>query len=102
MSDWAQGDIIRISGYRGLFLIISNNTFIRATGVFHVCPVSERLENGPLHIAIRGKNGCCGTAACEQLKLIDPDARSCSRTDAIPYSQLMDISDAVQGMFEYD
>jgi mRNA interferase MazF len=39
---------------------------------------------------------------CEQIKLIDPGSRSCKRIDRLSYGQLMNISDALQGIFEYD
>ena len=98
-----QGDIIRISGFSGkLFVVISKNAFIRATGVFHVCPLVNGMHDGPLHIPVNGVNPCAGTVICEQIKLIDPAARRCSWTDHLPYGDIMNISDAIQGIFEYD
>ena len=38
----------------------------------------------------------------EQIKLIDPAARGCHRVDRLTYASVMDISDALQGIFEYD
>jgi mRNA interferase MazF len=38
---FSQGDIIKIHGYKGKFIIVSKNAFIKATNVFHVCPVFE-------------------------------------------------------------
>lgn len=103
MTDYYQGDIIRISGYKeNCFLIISKNSFIQATGVFHVCPIMKSLAVGPLHIAVAGKEGTKGTAMCEQMKLIDPGKRNCTKTDRISYEDIMNVSDAIQGIFEYD
>ena len=99
---YAQGDIIKISGYQGRFLIVSKNAFIAAAHVFHVCPLFDDLKAGPVHIPVNGKNGFKGTAICEQIKLIDPDARNCSREDSLPYGQIMEVSDVIQGLFEYD
>lgn len=100
--DFSQGDIIKISGLEHKFIIVSKNAFIKATGVFHVCPVAERLSQGPLHIAIEGKNGVQGIVLCEQIKMIDPSARGCNKVDWVSYDAIMNISDAVQGIFEYD
>jgi len=100
--EWSQGDIIRIQGYRNDFLVISNNSYIRATGFFHVCPLLQDVTEGPLHISIHGDQETSGTAICEQIKLIDPSARSCIRRDRISYNQIMNVSDALQGIFEYD
>lgn len=96
-----QGDIIMISGFSCRFLVVSKNAFIEHTGVFHVCPIIKEEKEGPLHIYVNGKREE-GVVACEQLKLIDPAVRGCNRIDRISYYQLMNISDAIQGIFEYD
>ena len=62
----------------------------------------ENYAEGPLHIKVRGVKDTSGTAICEQLKLIDPSARSCKRIDRVPYHMIMNVSDAIQGIFEYD
>ena len=103
MSEFFQGDIIRITGFRKqLFVIISKNAFIRATGIFHVCPVLGNVQAGPVHIPVCGKNGGSGTVICEQIKAIDPKVRGCNRVDLLSYDDIMNVSDAVQGIFEYD
>ena len=103
MTDLYQGDIIRISGFGSKrFVVVSKNAFIRTTGAFHVCPMLEGIPEGPLHIAVNGIRGVSGVVVCEQLKLIDPGARSCSRLDSLQYGEIMNISDAIQGVFEYD
>ena len=103
MIDFSQGDIIRISGFKKqLFVIVSKNAFIRATGIFHVCPMIPGIPAGPVHIEVKGRNGESGTVICEQIKAIDPDARGCNRIDSLSYENIMNVSDAVQGIFEYD
>ncbi len=97
-----QGDIVKINNYKNKFIIISKNAFIRATHVFHVCPLFDNYPEGPLHIKIKGRNDTQGVVICEQMKLIDPSVRNCSRIDNIPYESIMNISDAIQGIFEYD
>lgn len=103
MTGLYQGDIIRISGFgQKLFVVVSKNAFIKATGVFHVCPLMIDVPEGPLHIAVTGKNAVAGTVICEQMKLIDPLSRTCNRLDHLDYGDIMNISDAIQGIFEYD
>ena len=102
MIDFSQGDIIKISGYKNRFLIVSKNAFIKATNVFHVCPILQGVSEGPLHICVAGKMKETGIVVCEQIKLIDPLARNCRKVDSVPYGMIMDISDALQGIFEYD
>ena len=76
MMNFSQGDIIKISNLKDAMLVVSKNEFIKKTGVFHVCPLLENYAEGPLHIKVRGVKDTSGTAICEQLKLIDPSART--------------------------
>ncbi len=103
MSEFYQGDIIKIAGFKGqIFVIVSKNAFIKATGMLHVCPVIPGIQAGPLHIQVIGKRGEGGTVICEQIKAIDPGARGCNRVDSLTYEDILNVSDAVQGIFEYD
>ncbi len=103
MNGYLQGDIIKIEGYKKqLFIIVSKNAFIKATGIFHVCPLIPGILAGPLHIPVKGRKGETGTVICEQIKAIDPKARACKRVDLLTYEDIMNLSDAVQGIFEYD
>jgi mRNA interferase MazF len=103
MTELFQGDIIKINGFKKqLFVIVSKNAFIKATGLFHVCPMIQGIPAGPIHIQVKGKNGESGTVICEQIKAIDPMARGCNRVDLLAYEDIMNVSDAVQGIFEYD
>ncbi len=103
MNEYYQGDIIRIDGYKKqLFIIVSKNAFIKATGIFHVCPMISGVPDGPIHICVTGKKGESGTVICEQIKAIDPKARGCNKIDYLAYEDIMNVSDAVQGIFEYD
>ena len=103
MTEFYQGDIIRISGFKKqLFVIVSKNAFIKATGIFHVCPMIPEIPAGPIHLEVKGQKGESGTVICEQIKAIDPKARGCNRVDLLSYENIMNVSDAVQGIFEYD
>ena len=102
MTDFSQGDIIKINGFKNLFVIVSKDAYIRATKTFHVCPVLEKVDEGPLRIFVEGIKHRKGIVICEQMKLIDPDARGCMRVDRLDYGTLMNVSDALQGIFEYD
>ena len=103
MNGFYQGDIIKISGFKNqLFVIVSKNAFIKATGIFHVCPILPGVQAGPIHIQICGKKGKSGTVICEQIKAIDPKARGCYRVDLLAYEDIKNVSDVIQGIFEYD
>lgn len=100
--EFYQGDIIKIAGFKNQFMIVSKNAFIRATNAFHVCPMLADYPAGPIHIPVEGQNEKNGTVICEQVKLIDPSVRACSKIDHVPYDMIMNVSDALQGIFEYD
>ncbi|MCR4928959.1 MAG: type II toxin-antitoxin system PemK/MazF family toxin [Lachnospiraceae bacterium] len=103
MKEFCQGDIINIGEYgKQLFVIISKNAFIKATGVFHVCPLYNQVAPGPIHIKVCGNKKTKGTVICEQIKLIDPNVRICKKTDYLKYDDIANVSDALQGIFEYD
>jgi mRNA-degrading endonuclease toxin of MazEF toxin-antitoxin module len=103
MTRFELGDIIKISDYKNRrFVIVSKNAFIRAAGVFHVVPLWNNIDEGPLHIHINGKKDESGIVLCEQIKLIDPSVRNCYKLDSLVYEDIMNVSDAIQGIFEYD
>ena len=101
-TELSQGDIIKMNGFKNAFLIVSNNAFIQSTGMAHVCPMLLGVKAGPVHIPATGISGTTGTVICEQLKLIDFPARAPIRIDRLSYGQIMNVSDVLQGIFEYD
>ncbi len=102
MIDLSQGDIVRLPGKKDLFVVASRNAYIRATGMLHLCVMTDHGSEGPTHVRVTGMNGTTGMVSCEQLKFIDPAAQSCSRVDRLPYRDIREISDIIQGVFEYD
>jgi len=95
----AQGDIITIDGIEHRLLVISNQLFNNAGGVI-VCPIVKKETEGPLHISVN-TNIVNGIALCEQLRFFLLKKRSFRIWGSLSLYQLMDISDAVQGIFEY-
>ena len=103
MTELSQGDVVKISGFRNRFLVVSKNSFIKSTGMFHVCPIIPGAAPGPVHIAVTLlKSEKQDTVVCEQIKLIDPNERGIGSVDRISYADKMEVSDTIQGMFEYD
>ena len=103
MIDFCQGDIVHIDGFgRRNFVVVSKNAFIKALGAFHVSLMLPDISPGPLHISVVGKKGTNATVLCEQLKYIDPSVRTVRRVDSLKYEDIMNVSDAIQGIFEYD
>ena len=94
-----QGDLLNISGLKYPVIVVSNAYFNRS-GKAVVCPISNTAAEGPLHIPIRDSQ-IQGYILCEQVHYIDLSLRHFSKLSATPYFDIMDISDAVISIFDY-
>lgn len=94
-----QGDLLKVSGLQFPVIVVSNN-FFNESGKAVVCPIVKNAAAGPLHIRLKN----CpveGFILCEQVRYVDLTARSFSRMSQSHYFDIMDISDAVMGIFDY-
>lgn len=94
-----QGDLLRVSGLTHPMIIVRNN-FFNASGKAIVCPIVKDATEGPLNIRLKD----CpidGFILCEQVRYVDLAARHFSKITTAPYFDIMDISDVVMGMFDY-
>ena len=94
-----QGDILKVNGITFPVLVVSNNLF-SCSGKVIACPIAENAVAGPLHIQVKTP-AVSGFVICEQVKYLDLASRHFSKCDAVPFFEMMDISDAIQGIFEY-
>ena len=99
MQAFEQGDLLRVSGISQPVMVVSNNFFCR-TGRAIVCPVLMQATEGPLHIHIEAGQ-FRGVVLCEQVRYLDLSARAFTKLGSARYWDIMDISDAVMGMFDY-
>lgn len=94
-----QGTLLKVSGITWPVLVVSN-TFFNQSGKVVICPVLQKAEPGPLHIPLQD----CpveGIVLCEQVRYLDLSVRRVSVLTQISYYNLMDISDALMGIFDY-
>ena len=94
-----QGDLLRVGGIKWPVIVVSNN-FFNTSGKVVACPILQNAVEGPLHIPLKN----CpveGYVLCEQMRYIDLKARRWSRLSATHYFDIMDISDAVMGIFDW-
>ena len=98
MQKMEQGDLLKVSGLPYPVIVVSSG-FFNESGRAIVCPVLENAAEGPLHIRLKN---CpvSGFVLCEQVRYTDLSARSFSRLSQAPYFEIMDIADAVMGMFD--
>ena len=94
-----QGDLLKVEGLKYPVIVVSNN-FFNESGKAIVCPILRDAREGPLHIRLKD----CpveGFILCEQVRFVDLAARRFSKLTATHYFDIMDISDAVMSMFDY-
>ncbi len=91
-----QGDILKIDKIVHPVLVASKD-FFNSSGEIIGCPIIINSKPGPLHIWMSTK----GYIHCEKLALLDLSIRGYKKTDSLPISEIINVSDAIQGIFEY-
>lgn len=94
-----QGDIVKIERIRSSVLVTSKD-FFNQTGEIIGCPVFQNSSASPLHIKIR-TDSTEGYVQCEKLALIDLNVRDFSKTGRISMTDIIEITDAIQSIFDY-
>lgn len=94
-----QGDILKIEKIQHPILIVSKD-FFNTSGEIIGCPIIKNSFPGPLHIWMSTEN-TEGYIQCEKLALLDLSVRGHKKIDCLPFSEMINVSDAVQGIFEY-
>ena len=94
-----QGDMLKVEGIAHPVIVVSNNYF-NQSGKAIVCPIMKKAVPGPLHIELKD-SPVEGFVLCEQVRYLDLASRRYSKMTQSHYFDIMDISDAVVGMFEY-
>lgn len=94
-----QGDILKIEKIKHPVLVASKD-FFNTSGEIIGCPIINNSNPGPLHIWISIEN-TEGYIQCEKLALLDLSIRGYKKVDRLSISEMMNVSDAIQGIFEY-
>lgn len=94
-----QGDILRIERIKALVLVTSKD-FFNQTGEVIGCPLQNSCTDSPLHIKVDSLEEDL-YAQCEKLALLDLSERRYSKVRTISISDVINISDAIQGIFDY-
>ena len=99
MASFEQGDLLKVSGISFPVIVVSNDLF-NSTGKAVVCPVVNNVAAGPLHIELTDAP-VEGYVLCEQVRYLDLSLRRFSKLSNTRYFDIMNISDAVMGIFDY-
>lgn len=94
-----QGDIVKIEKITHPVLVVSKDFFNTSNAIMG-CPIIKESLCGPLHIWIE-TDKTEGYVHCEKLKMLDLAVRGYKKVDRLSISQLMNVADAIQGIFEY-
>lgn len=99
MSNLHQGDILRVEKIKHPVLVVSKD-FFNSSGEIIGCPIIKESLSGPLHIWMSTEENN-GYIQCEKLALLDLSVRGYKIIDRLPISEIINVSDAIQGIFEY-
>ena len=94
-----QGDILKIEKIKHPVLVVSKD-FFNSSGEIIGCPIIRNSIPGPLHIWM-ATNENEGYIQCEKLSLLDLSVRGYKKIDRLPLAEMINVSDAIQGIFEY-
>ena len=94
-----QGDIIKIEKIKDPILVVSKD-FFNTSGAVIGCPIIKNSIPGPLHIWM-STDEMEGYVQCEKLALLDLSVRGHKKIDRMHISELINVVDAVQSIFEY-
>ena len=94
-----QGDILSVEKIKGPVLVVSKNFFNRSEQAI-VCPIVKNAVPDPLHIEICAEE-IQGSVLCEQMKLLDLRYRGYKKISQIKYADIINITDAIQAIFDY-
>ena len=99
MEQLHQGDLLKIDNIRHPVLVVSKD-FFNSSGAVIGCPVIKDSIAGPLHIWMSVEDNE-GYIQCEKLALLDLSVRGYKRIGRLPLAEMINISDAIQSIFEY-
>lgn len=94
-----QGDIVKIEKIKRPVLVISKD-FFNQSGEIAGCPIFQDSTVSPLHIKIR-TDSTEGYVQCEKLALLDFNVRGFLKIDRISVADIINITDAIQGIFDF-
>ena len=94
-----QGEILKIENIKHPVLVVSKD-FFNTSGEIIGCPIIKDSMPGPLHIWMSTEENE-GYIQCEKLALLDLSVRGHRRIDRLPISEMINVSDAIQSIFEY-
>lgn len=94
-----QGDVVKIEKIKLPVLVVSKD-FFNASGEIIGCPIYEDGCAGALRISVM-TDVLKGYVHCEKVTLLDLNVRGFSKLCSVPLADMINITDAVQSIFDY-
>ena len=94
-----QGDILSVENIKDPVLVVSKDLF-NETGKIIGCPIFKHCNTSPLHISIQ-TDTLAGYVQCENMKLLDLQVRGYKTLGKVELIDRIEISDVIQGIFDY-
>ncbi len=94
-----QGEILKIDKVKKPVLVVSKN-FFNESGRIIACPIYAKGNPGALHILVETE-AVTGSVQCEKMALLDLEERDAQVIGQIEQNDLINITDAIQAIFDY-
>lgn len=94
-----QGDVLEIPSVQYPVVVVSKN-FFNESGLVMACPILPETVRSPLRIRCESIR-TPGYVYCDQVRSVDLNKRRFTKIDVLSYYELIDIADAIQGIFDY-
>lgn len=99
MGEYHQGDILKVEKIKYPVLVVSKD-FFNTSGEIIGCPIYGISSQSPLHIPIFTEE-MIGEVQCEKFALLDLKVRGYKKIDRIELEDIINITDAIQAIFDY-
>lgn len=94
-----QGDIVLVERIKDPVLVVSKDYF-NLSGEIIGCVIFKKYTESPLHYYIESGE-FRGYVQCEKMALLDLNVRGYKKIGSIQMLDRIEISDTIQGMFDY-
>ncbi len=94
-----QGDIVLVERIKDPVLVVSKD-FFNLSGEIIGCVILKKHTESPLHRYIES-GAFSGYVQCEKMALLDLNVRGYKKIGHIQMLDRMEISDTIQGIFDY-
>lgn len=91
-----QGDVLKVEKIKDPVFVASKN-FFNQSGEIIGCPILGESTESPLHIYDENK----GYIQCEQMKMLDLRVRGYKIIDRVKMADVINVTDAIQSIFDY-